>query len=262
MDIHLASDLHLDIYGLLPDNVLSRRDGILLLAGDTCEANSFNIKNRYGVTPLDDLKRICNAFDFVYAIPGNHEYYNSSTLTAEDIIRDITKDIPNFKLLQEEVVDLTPSTQLIAATLWTNINQGNVEDKLIGMMQMNDYNTIRTSDGPYENSILHPDDTEELHKKHLKFILDELERTSNCIVMTHHAPLMSHANINRNRGRVKHFYASDLSTIIENNTDRIAYWAHGHSHEARQTMMEDTIVLTHARGYCPGPLELAEFEID
>jgi len=262
MKIHLASDLHLDIHTLPKGVPVNWRGGVLLLAGDTCETRS--LKNPYVV---EDLARICAAYDQVFTVTGNHEYYNGDINLDEDLFKQRTAHIPNLRLLQKESVDLG-SVKLIAATLWTDLNKGDPFVKGQGRMLLNDYRRIDNAPStPYNhNPVLTTQDTCLIHKDHLNFITEEILSSDKCIVMTHHAPILEH--INRKRGGyvsndvTGFFYCSDLSQLILDNTNKIKLWAHGHTHEEKQTWVDKTLVATNARGYSPFEFEPMEINIE
>lgn len=223
--------------------------GVLLLAGDTCEARF--------VEKSKDLRRICRSFDKVYAIAGNHEYYHGDIYMSEDHIRVDTLDIENFNFLQKEAVKLSDEVTLIAATLWTNFNKGDIVAKVKAEFGLNDYRLIRNGSTTYSMvERLTASDIEAINKDHFNFIQDEVKKANKCIIMTHHAPIMNHINPEYVRhGDVNYAYASDYSEFILDNTDKIAVWAHGHTHDKRETLVGNTRVITNARGYVPSAFE-------
>lgn len=242
MRIHYASDLHIDHTSLPRGMDIPYVGGVLLLAGDTFEVNSLK---GYKKT-LFDFERICKAFDVVYAITGNHEYYDNfiGLETTEDCYRTWTQHIPNFYLLQKEAVYLGEGITLAAATLWTDCNRGDPISKLQIEAYMNDFNCIKYSD----KKVLTPDNTIEIHNEHLAFIAETVQESERCIVMTHHAPIYAHADTRRNL-RNGDAYASQLDDFILDNTKKIPAWVHGHTHIKRVTRVGDTNVCSNARGY-------------
>lgn len=244
MNIYLASDLHLDIHKLPPNVEIPFMGGILILAGDTCESRFYE--------KSQDLRRICKSFDKVYAIAGNHEYYHGDIYISEDIIHVDTMDIENFEFLQKEIVKLPGNVNLIAATLWTDFNKGDPLSKIHAEYGLNDYNYIKNSTkGMYDSKKLRANDIQLINKDHFQFIEKSVRESEKCIIVSHHAPLMSHASDGYANDDLNHAYASDYSEFILNNTDKIAVWAHGHTHDDKETIFGNTKVVTFARGYIP-----------
>ncbi|TFH10751.1 MAG: hypothetical protein E4H07_05000 [Nitrosomonadales bacterium] len=257
MNIYFTSDLHLDVSKLPVRIDIPFYGGILLIAGDTGEARNFAY--------MSDLRRICAAFDEVYAITGNHEYYNEKIEYAEQNIRNDTKDISNFTLLQNGVVKLG-KYHLITNTLWMDVNKKDpVEINKIAR-GMNDFALISIKDR--ENMMVpgyrtfHPTDAIRIHEKHKKFIEKEVALYDNCIVMTHHAPILEHANLQGYDGGLMYGYASNMTKFILDNTDKIPYWIHGHTHDHHMTLVGNTKVITHARGYEYTPFEPQLLQLD
>lgn len=261
MNIYLSSDLHLDIHKLPPYEKIPYYGGVLLLAGDICESRFYFASK--------DLRTICNAFDYVYAIPGNHEYYRDDLNTTVDNIRHDTADIPNFTMLQKDVVALPNGMTLIAATLWTDFNKGNPLMKQTAQYGLNDYNYITNqaqSGHMYGyKSKLHVNDVQMINNDHLKFIIQSLDAaTGKCIVMTHHAPLVSHANPYASgvQGPMDWAYMSDLESLIASHDGKLVAWVHGHTHDERLTKVGNVSVMTHARGYVPADFDPARVYLD
>lgn len=251
MKLYLASDLHLDISGLLPDENIPYMGGTLLLAGDTCEVAA--ITAGYKLV-RQNLAQICNAFDQVFMIPGNHEYYDGHIAYAEDILRlELPSIADNITLLQKDIVELEPGLSLIAATLWTDMNKEDPMDMLRMPRFMSDYNYIKNTSDVGLLCELSVHDVVDIHKDHLKFLSNALKTTENrCVVMTHHAPLKE--LFNEERARRHYFmnvpgYVSDLQYLIEEHTDKLPLWVYGHTHENRETVIGNTRIVTNARGY-------------
>ena len=240
MNIYFTTDLHLDIHPL-PFADIPHYGGVLLIAGDTGEARNFH--------RMPDLRKICAAFDKVYAITGNHEYYYEKINDAEQRIINDTRDIPNFTLLQNAAVTLG-KYRLIANTLWTDMNRGDHIAAHNVRYGMNDYYLIKIRDTGEVYRALHPKDTVRIHRAHKKFIEKEVAQYDNCIVMTHHAPILEHGNIKKyDNDRLLHGYATNMTDFILDNTHKIPYWIHGHTHSVCDYKLVDTHVLCNPYGY-------------
>ena len=260
VNIDYITDIHLDCRGTIKGDIPPQPGKILLIAGDTCEVNS--LKNPGMIAQME---KICAAYDHVYAICGNHEFYGTFIETGVDVYRKYVKHIPNFTVLDNEVVDLGDYL-LVATTLWTDFNKEDPQVMWVCGRMMNDYvyifqNADMDYDGP--KKAIKPYNTAELHKQAVAFLENALENANKpVIVMTHHAPLMAHCNDQR-RGAgydlVNFAYATDLPEFVAN--PKIAAWIHGHTHDEKVTWFEGTPLQTFARGYYRDDFTVANLKV-
>lgn len=117
MKIQYASDLHLEFHEnsrWLKENPLIAVGGVLLLAGDIGYLGDDN----YAHHPFWDW--CAESFRQTIVIPGNHELYKSFDIN--DLHEGWELNIrPNVKVCYNCVIQLTPSIDLIASTLWAKI---------------------------------------------------------------------------------------------------------------------------------------------
>jgi len=281
MKIFGTSDLHLDgnrlprvespgrpVVERLVD-FANHQDDILLLAGDTCEVRSLRPSQihigevddngiqkdvRVASKTLRDLEDICKAFKFVYAVMGNHEFYSNVFDDTLEEYRDLTKHIPNFRVLENEVVEVE-GVKIIASTLWTDFNGYDFHTMMTAKQNMNDYHVIQKSrvfdDQPQR---LQPEEIGKVHFASRQFVFDELKKIGEdeiVVVMTHHAPIVAHANPQRYGSNVLDYaYAcTDMEKTLLDHDKDVAIWFHGHTHDWKLSNVGDTIVATFARGY-------------
>lgn len=269
--VYGISDLHLDInalprklsprgesvidpWGLNDAGLLLRqtvdKDAFLLIAGD-----SFQVNSLYYPNVIQDFEDICAKFYKVIVIFGNHEYYDGAIGDSEVEFRAATAHIPNVVLLDNEVFE-GDGLRVIGSVLWTDMRKGDDVVKFACMQGMNDYNYIKIHDhgvGPLR--LLHVNDTIMMYEKNRAFIkkaIDAIPENDEMatVVMTHHAPCVSHANPYGNPSALDYAYAATtFEDIIVENEIKVAVFFHGHTHDHKVTEIGSTIVATAARGY-------------
>lgn len=228
----------------------------ILIAGDT------DVKGRH-----IDLA-IC-AWDLwrvpVLMIDGNHEPYGMKriqklwALEDERIAeaRNLGVDIEILHRKSRIIGD----TRVLGATLWTDGGlwpETAPYARAVLKAEMNDYRRISTFDdttGIYRR--LDPRDSMAWHRDDKAFLLGELARPHEgpTVVMSHHLPVaqMLSERHAQERQAVTAAYASDLWSEIAPH--QVAAWICGHSHEAREVVLEGALgpvsFLNNPRGY-PG----------
>lgn len=281
--VYGISDLHLDINPLqksvVNGAVNGDPEGILLLAGDTAEVNSFRpriklteeeknqlvktgeLNGEVGTVTKSrvmlDFEMICAAYHAVYVIFGNHEYYHGTIGQSEQEFRELIAHIPNAHFLHNEVVEVD-GLRIVASMLWTDMRNRDPMVMCVCGQSMNDYVYI---DIVSPSDILavrgfNPVDSVEQYEKNLAFVKSALEAIPEddelvTIVMTHHAPCMAHANPQRTGGSLADYAyaATTFEPLIYDHADKVAVFFHGHTHDRKITEFEPTALVTHARGY-------------
>jgi 3',5'-cyclic AMP phosphodiesterase CpdA len=245
MFIRIFSDIHLENGGKFEISHLDTdKDTILLLPGDLMSIK----RNRAHEWFLN--QELFDRFKHTFAIPGNHEYYGGSIINIDDKMEEYYSKFTNVTYLQLKTRNID-GVNFIGATLWTDFNGGNPNDKWNAASYMNDYRVIRdgTKGDPYKKRLT-TDRVEIIHKQHLKFIkecLYNFEGQKN-VVMTHHAPSINSIHpYYRENSNVNTAYYSALDDLFYDYD--IALWAHGHSHQAVVYENYKTIVVCNPVGY-------------
>lgn len=244
--IQICSDLHLEFGPLtLPGG------DILLIAGDMCEAGSpASTTTRIREYVNNFVKYELRKYKKVYYVFGNHEYYNSTLLSAPRLIAEmlIKNSVTNVTIL-ENACDEYEGILFVGATLWTDCNGKDDLTRNYLRRRMNDYVVISSKDDYF--SVLLPDETMAMHDYSKEYITQTLAENKNkpVVVLTHHAPTMSSIP-QQYRGdyMMNGGYASRLEELILAHP-QIKVWAHGHCHNRTSYMVGDTKVIVNARGY-------------
>lgn len=241
MKLRLYSDLHLEFgdYSIseLPDD----HETVLVLAGD--------IDNAVMVYGRRFLKECCERFRDVIFVLGNHEYYRGEYHFVQKEWREFADGIDNLHYLENQTVILG-DVRFIGSTLWTGLNNANPELMNIVTYRMNDARLINFKEDDGTLRRLSMDDVVQFYADAVAFIEEELQTPfeGTTVVVTHHSPSTALSAFGRYAGDVltPAFHASCDTLIADYQPD---YWFYGHTHDAVDTMICKTRILSNQRGY-------------
>ena len=236
MTIQYASDLHLEFqanWRYLQANPIVPSADILLLAGDT----------HYMV---EDMKAhpffdwAAEAFEQVFLIPGNHEYYGGfdAKIALEEEYEVQFRD--NVFLLNNATRTIG-DTRIIFSTLWSKV----VREAVAVYRGMYDFRLIHFRGEKF--NIEHYNQLFELSWAYVQNTLAKAHE-GKTIVMTHHLP-SNHCIMPKYKGSsLNEGFCTDLSDyILDCAAD---YWIYGHSHGNRNAFeIGKTTLLTNQLGY-------------
>lgn len=219
----LVSDLHVNHpHPKFPYNDLEE---FVIVAGDTSD----------GLEGLKFLNKLKRKGHKVYAIDGNHEHYSNVSQR-----RSQHKTEWDFKsgLDQQLVVDLAPGLRIIGCNGWYPVS-----DAYAWNMYQNDHRY--TGIMPEEMNLLAVQ-----HAEHVRAHLEETN--SKAIVVTHTAPTTLTLDPKYAGHYSNEWYWNPaLSEILQQFSDKILVWCHGHTHAACDRSVWGVRVVCHPRG-CPG----------
>lgn len=208
----IMSDIHIET---LADN-LSIEDfvnpcaDILILAGDIGRVHKY--------TQLENfLKKLCQKFEIVLYVLGNHEYYRVDGVVPkgmEDILQDVEKikdQIPNLYILNRTSV-VIEDVCIAGCTLWSQATY-DVPQYIVKIpgMDTNKYNYLFDQDRRYIESMINY-----CSVKNLKLL-----------AVTHHCPTFSMGR-RKKSDRYKSLYCSNLDYLLDKN--KVHTWVCGHVH--------------------------------
>lgn len=242
MSFQVISDIHLEgrRYKGLGDFVTPSAAN-LILAGDIGNPlmNTGNLE--------EFLTDASNAFDHVFYVLGNHEYYNTqgySIRYMSDRIRDCVCRYPNVHILDNESFVLG-EVRIIGTTLWSHCPSQEVAHYV--QTHMNDYRYIYAK----ANKLLDVQAMNLIFREAVIFLQHELliakKQNQKPLVVTHHLPSFICVEQRFENSPLNCAYASNLDNIIcEAN---MQYWIHGHTHAAVDTVLDGTRILSNPSGY-------------
>ena len=248
MKIKQVSDLHLEFGPMsLPNN---ENANVLVLGGDIFVAETLT---RSPQRPLYDraeayrkfISAVCNDYENVIMVCGNHEHYNGCFDATHSIIRDEFK-YNNFYLLDDESVTIG-DTMFYGATLWTDLNRG-CQITESQYESINDYKIIRRGAKHGYRKLL-PRDTKINHSASMHILEKTIENAEKVYVATHYAPSYASIDLKYKTDYYGNgFYASDISEFILDR-QQIKVWSHGHIHCNNDYMIGECRVVSNPRGY-------------
>jgi predicted phosphodiesterase len=234
MKIQIVSDIHL---GLAPCVIPNVGADLLILAGDIHR-------------PVEAL---CWAKELpipIVYVPGNHEYYGSSLLATDRLLRELAQD-SNVTMLDctEKRIG---NVRVLGATLWTDFllyGDGPEREKAMGEATRfsRDFSRITVDEEGLET--LSPGHCATLFMRHASWLEARLAEPFDgaTVVVTHFAPSASSI--------AQRFAGSLLNTCFVSNLDALveksgaALWVHGHTHDSFDYHIRGTRVLANPRGY-------------
>ena len=262
MKIRYCSDLHLDFDHKknpqnlwLPPPLEDDSETTLVIAGDIwTEGRQFNLWTHN--VDLDFsaswMKVVSEQFKYVVFVHGNHDYYKARFDTLSEKVRVEIKEqeMNNVFLLDCDVIELDGIT-FVGGCMWSNYGNRDAISMMEAVNYMNDYRLIRVGE---EYRKLKPVDCLKVFDKTKALIFKTAKECKEagkpCVVITHMAPSYQSVNEkyrNKRDELSNTWYYSELSSYIVDSG--IAYWIHGHMHDANIYVIDKTIVLCNPRGY-------------
>ncbi|WP_430814039.1 metallophosphoesterase [Carboxylicivirga sp. RSCT41] len=218
MRVQYCSDLHLEFHenkAFLQKNPIPVKGDVLILAGDIVP---FKVQNEHD----DFWDYLSNNFQYVYWVPGNHEYYYSDI---SEYSSSIYKKLRDNIILVNNTSVMHNDVRFIFTTLWTDISPTN---QFIIQYRMSDFRVIRGGD-----DIFTPERYNQLHSESLKFLRSELAITAieKTVVVSHHVPTYLNYPEKYKGDTLNEAFVVELKHLIENSD--IDYWIFGHHHQNR-----------------------------
>lgn len=233
MIIQYISDIHLEFYKKIPEDLITPKAEILCLAGD--------IGFPYSDIYEEFLIKVGKDFKKVFLINGNHEYYKTqgnTYHTMEEIENRISQIIVENKLYNITYLDNSyedyNNYRFVGSTLWSKCEVPIVEHCI------NDFRAIKEMTVSLYN---------ELHSVCREYLssCDITESPYPVIVLTHHLP--SHKLIDEEYKNHKHlnkYFASHSEDLF---STKIKVWIYGHTHKCSRKIWKDIKFICNPLGY-------------
>jgi predicted phosphohydrolase len=215
MKFQIISDLHIE-KGNHPKNYITpHENATLIVAGDVGRIENYD---KY----VETLQWMCDSFEKVLIVPGNHEYYSENPRLTYNkinkIFRKLEAKFDNLRFLINEDLILGKLV-IFGSTFWSycphqyfnNIPIYNEDGTLI---TSGDYNGFHQSS-----------------QRALESRIDYCTRMKfDLLVITHHAPTFYETlgSKHRNSEDTKNYmYCSSSDLLLKNSV--IKYWVYGHT---------------------------------
>lgn len=266
MKICVVSDLHFEINGYPPGSRYLKEGGdVLIVAGDLTCASIYKREDRDAMKRRGDVSKFlqhwASKFRRVYYVLGNHDHYYGIITETLDIMKNVFKDT-NVRVLEDEAEEFD-GFLFYGATMWTSFNNGDPNEMATVGAFMNDYNLIfrkhpdqltyteRHHPSRHVNQgLILPINILELHyqskAKMEKFFEENPDK--KIVMITHHCPSYQCQNFDRHGNNLLHGYCNNFEPIIDKH-DNIVLWAHGHSHDNTDFIINKTRIYSNQLGY-------------
>lgn len=239
MKIQYASDLHLEMLKnrrFIEDNPLIPKADILVLAGDIIYLHDMY----YRMKIISDWSK---AFERVYIVPGNHEYYNKSFPLSHSYPSLNLKIRKNVYIVNNQAI-IIDDVRLIFSTLHTRISE---KDSGVIKRKFNDFRQT-----VYKDDTLTTQQYNDCYFQCELFIKNELDKpfSGKTIIVTHHIPYLPIyiPDYPYHGSELNQVFHINLEDVLANHS--IDYWISGHSHFNHAPIkINNTICLTNQLGY-------------
>lgn len=220
------SDLHLEFSNFVIPPIPNEKEVILVLAGDICLSHNVNAYMGF-------FENVSDRFKWVLYVAGNHEHYRSSVDKSLDDLEAFADSFPNITFGENKTVVLD-GIKFFLATLWTDLNQGDIAAQFCAKDWMNDFRLI---DG------LTPARVMRMHHESRKLMWE----AEPDVVITHHHPSYKGIRPAYRGQTLNHAYASDMEEFVVNLEPKL--WVCGHTHYPTEYQLGETRVVCNTRGY-------------
>lgn len=239
-DVHLTH--HEDIDWSLIDFIdpLMETD-VLLIAGDLGNPEMPHYR--------EFLLQASRAFPTVLLVAGNHEFFGHSLNQSHTLIQKAIRDLPNVHYLNCSTFDISPTIRVLGCCLWSFVTP---PARHVVSSYLSDYRTIFADED--HTKLITVDQLNEVHAQHVQWLTEELikARAENkqVLVMTHHLPsyklIDPKYSTSSSMKLLNTAFASDLDHLI---ASPVAIWVCGHTHTAKDMMINNVRVVINPCGY-------------
>jgi predicted MPP superfamily phosphohydrolase len=231
--LDIISDLHLEFghdFQLPP--VEKSGMSIALLAGDIGHPHKPHYKKF--------LEKAKKHYDHVLVVAGNHEYYGSTLLKTQGLLREIVMETDCI-FLNRDIHVIEGVATFLGCTLWSHLRP---EEYNVAEGYLSDFTQIKVSAGEKFSAayydILHREDASWLEKE-IKARPEE-----NIVVLTHHCPSKKIIHPDYQDHPLNMCFVTNLEHLFQNN---VKLWACGHSHKRGVTQINKAFCGLNPRGY-------------
>lgn len=256
-DLHILSDLHLEMRNTVPDPPVVSEN--IALLGDIGSPKQPHY--------LDFITRASQRHKRVFVLAGNHEFYNSTTAMdhMQEKITEVCSQFHNVFFLNNSYVDIDVGKdkkyRVAGCTLWTWIPP---DSRWMIMHNINDYKRITVNhygERGRRRMPMTPTESSSFHAESVMFIkrmrVECVEKGRKLIMLTHHAPSFKSCAGEESAAEVKNAHTGDAfdcayATPLEHLMgEPMVLWAHGHTHLPVKYAVDGTRVYSNPVGY-PG----------
>lgn len=235
-NIAYCSDLHLDNYRFYPAQFIENQNNdILIIAGDLGQYQYLSRHKTF-------LEELCDNYEYVLFVEGNHEFYNGDI---NDAFPFKTPD--NFILLRNNTFEYKDII-FYGGTMWSGLTNVTDPTTLHAIQTMiNDFRIIKN--GPINFDLTKMTSLYNEFMENLYETLLTHDNDKKIVVISHFAPSLQSVAPQFKDSPLNPYFCNDIDEFIKGS--QIKYWIHGHTHNHCNYMVGNVNVLCNPRGY-PG----------
>ncbi|TVY83022.1 Uncharacterized protein LSUE1_G002427 [Lachnellula suecica] len=253
LPVQFLSDLHLEVGQQYASFEIPPSASYLVLAGDIGRLIDYD-------SYLKFLTRQTNAFEMVFLVLGNHEFYGLSFKAGLEQARKLESEASlegKLILLNQTRFDIPGSSiTILGCTLWSKTHP---HARDIVQMKVKDFQKIE--DWTVDNhNAAHESDITWLRSQvaavqEENAALGKGKQERKILIITHHAPSVQEtANLHQVGNAWSSAFATDL--IKEGDWNGVKVWVFGHTHFTTQFKKCGVKIMSNQRGYVlPGWVE-------
>lgn len=245
MKAWIFSDLHTEFNDKIGPLKVPEAE-VCICAGDICDGGPANAVRYLG-------EHVSRSMPVIF-VPGNHEYYRSSTVEGlKEAFETASEFYPSVHVLTRRAITLG-GYRFVGATLWSDFNlYGNMNWAMhSAQTELNDYRKIKLSKEPFRRFTSgHASRFNHLDKHFIRCTLDE-PYDGPTVVVTHHAPSVLSLAAEFAGAPLTPSFVSNLEPDIAKYQP--VAWVHGHLHNRSDYNIVDTRVICNPRGYPDEPV--------
>ena len=222
------SDLHTEFHGdggvgfLKSLKPFSKETDVLVVAGDLTTYKNLEHNIYY----------LCDVWENVVYVAGNHEYYHSSFNSVHDILKKLEVSNKNFHWLNNSHVEIK-NQRFVGCTLW--FEENNESKDAYNKRCLNDFNLIQD----FENQVYHKYD------ESVRFLQSNIKQGD--VVVTHHLPTFKSVSKRFSKNSLNVYFANNLDDLILETKPNL--WFHGHTHDSFDYKIGVTRIICNPLGY-------------
>jgi predicted phosphodiesterase len=222
MKIGIHSDFHFESHADGGKTVISELPDadVMVIAGD--------MNNNYKL--LDSFEMMCNKFEQVVYVIGNHDLWDSSFSEVRKVIDRAHAKFSNLHVLDNSVATIG-GMRFVGATLFFEYDPLNTTKE----QYLVDFALVEN----YRNEVYREN---ELAQKFLYGFTQPGD-----IVITHHMPTYKSVHQVFERDALNCFFVCDMERMIASRHPSV--WIHGHTHFSFDYMFMDTRIICNPFGY-------------
>jgi len=259
MNVFLLSDVHTEFLSLVNKTLkitAPKNTDVVVLAGDI----------GVGINGLRWARNNFKDLPIVY-VAGNHEFYNHD-ISNIDLFKKKAKQLDIYFLENNSIV--IDGVRFLGCTLWTNFNNwkrseykaafklNNDHKKITAHNWMTDLDRISfqpdiSSSFSDSSGVFHPAVSFLINKYSVNWLTEELNKyfDGKTVIVSHHSPSKLSLNQpnNKHGQNTPYSYVNKLDSLIEDYSDNINLWCHGHLHHSSRYYINNVQIRSNPMGY-------------